>query len=98
MIDRFGLLPDATKNLFRLTEIKQRAEALGIVRIDAGKDKGILHFGGQTSVEPIKLVQLMQSQPLIYRLDSAQSLKFNLDMSTADKCFAALEKLLDALQ
>ncbi|WP_027849666.1 transcription-repair coupling factor [Marinospirillum minutulum] len=98
MIDRFGLLPEATKNLFRLTEVKQRAEALGIVRIDAGKDKGILHFGGQTSVEPIKLVQLMQRQPLVYRLDSAQSLKFNLDMSTADKCFAALEKLLDALQ
>lgn len=98
MIDRFGLLPDATKNLFRLTEVKQRAEALGIVRIDAGKDRGILHFGGQTSVEPIKLVQLMQRQPLVYRLDSAQSLKFNLDMSSADKCFAALEKLLDALQ
>ena len=98
MIDRFGLLPDATKNLFRLTEVKQRAEALGIVRIDAGKDKGILHFGGQTSVEPIKLVQLMQRQPLVYRLDSAQSLKFNVDMSSADKCFAALERLLDALQ
>lgn len=98
MIDRFGLLPDATKNLFRLTEVKQRAEAMGIVRIDAGKDKGILHFSGQTTVEPIKLVQLMQQQPLVYRLDSAQSLKFTMDMDTADKCFAALEKLLDALQ
>lgn len=98
MIDRFGLLPEATKNLFRLTEIKQRAEAMGIVRIDAGKDRGILHFAGQTSVEPIKLVQLMQRQPQIYKLDSSQSLKFNLEMTTADQCFGALEKLLDALQ
>ncbi len=98
MIDRFGLLPEATKNLFRLTEIKQRAEAMGIVRIDAGKDKGVLHFGDQTQIEPIKLVQLVQQHPLVYRLASAQSLKFNLDMTSADKCFAALERLLDALQ
>ena len=97
MIDRFGLLPEATKNLFRLTEIKQHAEAMGIVRIDAGKEKGILHFGSQTSVEPIKLVQLMQQKPLTYKLDSAQALKFNAEMSSADQCFAALEKLLDAL-
>ncbi len=98
MIDRFGLLPNATKNLFRLTEVKQRAEAMGILRIDVGKDRGVVHFDSQTSVEPIKLVQLMQQKPLTYKLDSAQSLKFNLEMDTADKCFAALEKLLDALQ
>lgn len=98
MIDRFGLLPLATKNLFRLTELKQRAETMGILRMDVGKDRGVLHFGSQTSVEPIKLVQLMQQKPLTYKLDSAQSLKFTMAMDTADQCFAALEKLLDALQ
>ncbi|HKM15790.1 MAG TPA: transcription-repair coupling factor [Marinospirillum sp.] len=98
MIDRFGLLPLATKNLFRLTELKQRAETMGILRMDVGKDRGVLHFGSQTSVEPIKLVQLMQQKPLTYKLDSAQSLKFTMTMDTADQCFAALEKLLDALQ
>lgn len=97
MIDRFGLLPEATKNLFQLTDIKQQAENLGIVRIDAGKDKGILHFGSQTQVEPIKLVQLVQRQPQVYRLDGAQALKFTRDMSDATRCFAALQQLLDAL-
>lgn len=32
MIDRFGLLPDATRNLFRVTALKLRADALGIER------------------------------------------------------------------
>lgn len=98
MIDRFGLLPEATKNLFQLTELKQRAETMGIVRIDAGKDRGVLHFGKQTSVEPIKVVQLMQQKPLTYKLYSTQSLKFNIEMNSANQCFTALEKLLDALE
>ncbi|SFX08076.1 transcription-repair coupling factor [Marinospirillum alkaliphilum] len=97
MIDRFGLLPDATKNLFRLTDLRHQAEAMGIQRIDAGKDKGVLHFSSQTRVEPIKLVQLVQRQPQVYRLDGAQALKFTRSMEDAEKCFTALQQLLDAL-
>ena len=36
MIDRFGLLPEPTKNLFAVTDLKLSAEALGITKIDAG--------------------------------------------------------------
>ncbi|SFB82978.1 transcription-repair coupling factor [Marinospirillum celere] len=97
MIDRFGLLPDAAKNLFRLTEIKHQAEALGLARIDAGKDRGVVHFGDQPKIEPIKLVQMVQQQPRVYKLDGGQTLKFNRSMETPDQCFSALEQLLDAM-
>jgi len=97
MIDRFGLLPEAAKNLFRLTEIKHQAEALGLSRIDAGKDRGVVHFGEAPKIEPIKLVQMVQQQPQVYKLEGGQTLKFNRAMETADQCFHALEQLLSAL-
>nr|WP_245944305.1 transcription-repair coupling factor [Marinospirillum perlucidum] len=97
MIDRFGLLPEAAKNLFKLTEIKQQAEALGLARIDAGADRGVVHFGDQPKIEPIKLVQLVQNQPQVYRLEGGQTLKFNRKMETAEQCFHALQQLLDTL-
>ncbi|MDA0979214.1 MAG: transcription-repair coupling factor, partial [Proteobacteria bacterium] len=40
MIDRFGLLPDPVKHLFRVTRIKLLAEDLGIKKIDAGASGG----------------------------------------------------------
>ena len=40
MIDRFGLLPDAVKNLFAITELKQQATLMGIKRIDIGDSSG----------------------------------------------------------
>ena len=44
MIDRFGLLPEYTKQLFRVTEIKLRCPTLGVAKIDANAQGGkLLH-------------------------------------------------------
>ncbi|HEB77113.1 MAG TPA: transcription-repair coupling factor, partial [Methylothermaceae bacterium] len=40
MIDRFGLLPEATKNLFAIAEMKLQAQKLGIEKIDANTRGG----------------------------------------------------------
>src|SRR5690606_10550693 len=40
MVDRFGLLPEATKNLMRLTLLELQAEKLGIKKIVAGPQGG----------------------------------------------------------
>ena len=37
LIDRFGLLPEALKNLFRITRIKLQTAELGIEKIDIGE-------------------------------------------------------------
>ncbi len=44
MIDRFGLLPEPTKNLVRLTLLKLQAERLGIKKVDAGPQGGRIEF------------------------------------------------------
>src|SRR5690606_8383003 len=49
MIDRFGLLPEAAKNLFRLAELRQMALPLGIQKIEAGPSGGRLVFKDRKS-------------------------------------------------
>jgi len=86
MIDRFGLLPEPAKNLIRQSELRIRAEALGIVKIDAGKEWARLEFGSSTPVDPLVLVKKVQSSPDKYRLEGANSFRFRLnDTSTSGK-------------
>ncbi|GGE58853.1 transcription-repair-coupling factor [Streptosporangium jomthongense] len=86
MIDRFGLLPEPAKNLIRQTELRLQAEALGIVKVDAGKEWARLEFGNSTQVDPLVLVKKMQSAPDTYRLEGANSFRFRLkDTSTSGK-------------
>lgn len=79
LIDRFGLLPDAAKNLFRISEFRQRAQLLGITKIEAGPKGGRIEFSDSTKVDPIFLISLIQSHPTTYKLDGGQTLKFSID-------------------
>jgi len=97
MIDRFGLLPDSVKHLFRVTAMKQRAQALGIRKVEAGPNGGKLEFDQQTHIEPIKLVKLVQTQPSKYRLAGAAALTFNADLEEAEQRFQFVERLVNSL-
>ncbi|MCE9665095.1 transcription-repair coupling factor [Halomonas sp. M5N1S17] len=97
MVDRFGLLPAPVKTLMRQTRLRQRAERLGVVRLEAGAAKGRLIFGAQTRVDPLTLVQLIQKSPECYRLDGADTLRFEREMETEEARFHAIEELLEVL-
>lgn len=97
MIDRFGLLPDSVKNLIRQTRLRQRAEQLGIQRLEASESRGRIVFRSDTSVDPMTLVGLIQKDPAQYRLEGADILRFELPMQTHDTRFEALERLLGVL-
>ncbi|MCZ6619955.1 MAG: transcription-repair coupling factor, partial [Gammaproteobacteria bacterium] len=68
MIDRFGLLPEPLKHLFRVTALKLLIEPLGIVRLDLGEQGGRIEFGATTQVDPATIVNLVQRQPATYKL------------------------------
>jgi len=97
MIDRFGLLPAQVKLLFAVTALRQRATALGISKIDAGKSSGRVEFSERTAVDPLRLVKLVQSAPGRYKLDGATALKFSHDGETAKDRLDAVNELLDTL-
>jgi transcription-repair coupling factor (superfamily II helicase) len=97
LIDRFGLLPDAAKNLIRIAALKQQAAALGIEKIDAGESGGYLLFGDDSRIDPVALVQLVQNEGRSYRLQGSHRLAFRLDLEDPDTRFAAIEALLERL-
>ena len=97
MIDRFGLLVEPIKNLFQMTELKLRAENLGISKIDAGERGGFIEFEHETFVDPLKLVKLVQSQPAKFRLDGGDRLKFMDTLENGEKRLAKVEALLTLL-
>ncbi|MBE0400712.1 transcription-repair coupling factor [Halomonas sp. FME1] len=97
LIDRFGLLPAPLKNLIRQTKLRHRAEQLGISRIEAGESRGRVLFESSTQVDPMTLVTLIQRSPKHYRLDGADTLRFELPMESVDKRFQQLENLLSTL-
>lgn len=98
MIDRFGLLPDPVKNLFRVTALKLRAEAYGIVRVEAGPGGGTLVFGDEALVDPATLVELIQAQPDRYKLEAQHRLRVLADMPEHEDRFAVMEDLLGRLR
>lgn len=94
MIDRFGLLPEPTKNLIRVTQLKILAEAIGITKIEANARGGKIEFSSETQVDPLQIVKLVQSQPRIYKLEGANQLKFALEMETTEKRLSTINDLL----
>jgi len=97
LIDRFGLLPEAAKNLMRIAAIKQDASMLGIDKIDASESGGYIQFGGQARVDPLALVQLVQEDNVTYRLQGAHRLQFSKDLTNAAQRFEFVEELLTLL-
>ncbi|MBB2496431.1 transcription-repair coupling factor [Aquipseudomonas ullengensis] len=97
MIDRFGLLPEPSKHLVRLTLLKLQAEKLGIKKIDAGPQGGRIEFAADTCVDPMVLIKLIQSQPTRYKFEGATLFKFQVPMERPEERFNTLEALLERL-
>ncbi|MEL4886291.1 transcription-repair coupling factor [Pectobacterium betavasculorum] len=81
LIDRFGLLPDASRHLLQIAALRQQAQALGIRRIEGNEKGGFIEFSEQNRVDPSHLIGLLQRDPGTYRLDGPTRLKFMKDLS-----------------
>ena len=97
MIDRFGLLPDPTKNLFSVTELKLSATPLGIKKIEMGDSGGRIKFVEEPNLDPMKIITLIQTKPKIYKMDGQDKLRIISDLPDAESRFAATEMLLAEL-
>lgn len=97
MIDRFGLLPDATKNLFAASSLKLFSEKIGIDKISIYDDKAHLVFNKKTTVEPIKIIHLIQKQPKTYQLKGQDQLIYHESMPGDIRRIGLVENLLKKL-
>ena len=97
LIDRFGLLPDPTRNLFRQTRLRLRAAVLGIRKIEGWPTGATIEFEAKPSVDPARIITLIQTDPQRYSFDSKQRLRLTADLELLEDRFDTLEELISML-
>ncbi|WP_084419088.1 transcription-repair coupling factor [Henriciella litoralis] len=63
LIDRFGPLPEETRQLLDVTAIKAACKKIGISKLDSGPKGVVMAFRDDTAVDPGQLMQLVRSRP-----------------------------------
>src|SRR5690554_5460361 len=95
LIDRFGLLPEPVKNLIRVAEIRQRAQQLGIRKVDSGPQGINFEFSKETKIPPEYLIQLIQQAPQDYRIDGPMRLRVLRKIDDTQERLKLVESLLE---
>ena len=94
MIDRFGLLPEPVKQLFAVTHVKLLIEPIGIIKLDAGDSMLRIQFNAEPNIDPVKLIQLIQSQPKQFQLKGQTELSFFDTMPNIEQRISAIELVI----
>lgn len=97
MIDRFGLLPQAAKQLLLVTELKLLAGQLGINKINAAQQSGKIEFSKQPNIDPAVLISLIQLHAKRYQMDGPTQLRFTLESTAAIEQINEVKALLNKL-
>jgi transcription-repair coupling factor (superfamily II helicase) len=95
MIDRFGLLPPAIKNLFEVAELRLKADRIGIRKLDFGPQGGRLEFQEQTRADPGAVIRLIQDRSNDFRMDGPQKLRILIQEENESRRFQESHLLLD---
>ena len=97
LIDRFGFLPDATKNLFEVSALKKLATDLGIKRINGDEKGGIIEFNNTHKISNDYLIKLMTTcRHNEYRLTGQSTMRYALPESPERSRLSLLKQLLQA--
>ncbi len=83
MIDRFGLLPESTKNLFCIAELKLLAKSLGIKKINASLQGGIIEFTENPHINFVTVMRLIREIPAQYKLEGPFRLRFMMEQPSS---------------
>ncbi len=97
MIDRFGLLPEQVQFLMGVTQLKIKANPMGIRKLEAGPAGGRVVFEGEPKIDPIHLIKLIQTRPKEFKLDGADKLKFFREMPERNRRIDQVSNLLDEI-
>lgn len=97
LIDRFGPLPDETKQLLEITAIKAQCKSLGISKLDAGPRGAVFTFRDDTPLEPQQLMMLVRARPNQLRIRPDSKLVYSGTWSGPEKRMIAVKALLGEL-
>ncbi|HJL80779.1 MAG TPA: transcription-repair coupling factor [Gammaproteobacteria bacterium] len=96
LVDRFGYLPDATKNLLEITNLRNKATKLGIHKIRFGSEYGRIYFSDNSMIDVDHMLKLINKNDR-YRLYPDQSLGLKGDFLDEDLRKKALSEVISYL-
>lgn len=97
LIDRFGLLPDAARNLLDIAELRLVAKKLGVRKVEASEKGGFVEFAEKNKVDPTWLIGLLQKDPLHWRLDGPTRIKFMRDLGERQVRMGWVREFMDKI-
>jgi len=98
IVDRFGPLPPPATNLLRVARLKLSARAIGIRRLDLGREGGYALFEESNQVDPRAVIRLVQHPDRDYRLEGSLKLRISVETEDDAERFQFAEKFLADLR
>jgi transcription-repair coupling factor (superfamily II helicase) len=97
LIDRFGLLPQATKNLIHIAKLRLKVQKIGISRIEANNAGGTIEFSDNTKVDHMLIISMVQKQPTMYKMVPPNKLKFTRATDNEQARFSLVTTIINEL-
>ncbi|MDC3391904.1 transcription-repair coupling factor, partial [Candidatus Thioglobus sp.] len=97
MIDRFGLLPDQTNNLFESTSLKIQSKEVGILKINIYDEKLEITLNEKNLIDTSKIINLIQTKPQKFQLKNQNTLISNETMEADFSRIRGASKLIESL-
>ena len=98
IIDRFGRLPDAVTNLFRVSRIKLMAAEVGVRSIDVTHDHATIALVDTSKFDAAKLLATIQQSTERFQMKDNSTLVLNHDFDECDDRFLVIEEFLNSIR
>jgi transcription-repair coupling factor (superfamily II helicase) len=96
--DRYGELPEETRNLFEIISVKIELRQMKIIKLEQGKDNLVFSFQEHTQVEPQKILKLMEEAEGKVRFTPDSRLIVRSSLTSAESIFHAARDIMARLQ
>jgi len=96
-VDRFGLMPDATKSLFAISELKLQARMLDLKKIEAGTKGMTFEFLENPKINLDRLIELIAKDPKQYGMKNSSTFQVRRELEDAHSKFDLLKEIFATL-
>jgi len=96
-IDRFGLLPDAAKNLFAIAALKLKVAQHDIKSVEVGPSGGVVKFAEKPDIDIDALMRIIASNPQEYRFSGTDTVQISRPMPDETQRFALVQEVLTVI-
>ena len=97
IVDRFGLLPDAVKNLFEIAVLKLKLSAMNIKKVEVGPAGGKFELDENPNINIARFMELMNTAPQDYLMKGPSTFVVKRPMLENEQRFDLIRHIIEEL-